>query len=114
MAVTTEDILQRLRASLSPTSIPEPQAVNVGTVASVGDGVARIEGLQQAMASELLEFPAKHGHAPVFGMALNLERDSVGAIILGDYLVDRRRRYRQEHRPYHRGAGGRRAAWTRG
>ena len=86
MAVTTEDILQRLRASLSPTSIPEPQAVNVGTVASVGDGVARIEGLRQCMASELLEFPAKHGHAPVFGVALNLERDSVGAIIMGDYL----------------------------
>jgi len=86
MAVTTEDILQRLRASLSSAAIPQPQAVNVGTVLSVGDGVARVEGLRQCMASELLEFPAKEGKPPVFGVALNLERDSVGAIIMGDYL----------------------------
>ncbi len=86
MAVTTEDILQRLQASLRETTTFEPQPVNVGTVASVGDGVARIEGLQQAMASELLEFPAKHGKPPVYGIALNLERDNVSAIILGDYL----------------------------
>ena len=86
MAVTTEDILQRLQASLRSATQVEPQPVNVGTVASVGDGVARIEGLQQAMASELLEFPAKHGKPPVYGIALNLERDNVSAIILGDYL----------------------------
>jgi len=86
MAVTTEDILQRLQASLRAASTTEPQPVNVGTVASVGDGVARIEGLQQAMASELLEFPAKRNKPPVYGIALNLERDTVSAIILGDYL----------------------------
>jgi F-type H+-transporting ATPase subunit alpha len=86
MAVTTEDILQRLQASLRPRVEQAPQAVNVGTVTSVGDGVARIEGLQQAMASEILEFPGKHGKPPVYGIALNLERDSVAAIILGDYL----------------------------
>jgi F-type H+-transporting ATPase subunit alpha len=64
-----------------------PQVVNVGTVVSVGDGVARIEGLEQAVASELLEFPVKAGRdEPVYGIALNLERDSVSAIILGDYL----------------------------
>jgi F-type H+-transporting ATPase subunit alpha len=86
MAVSTEDILQRLQASLRANSTFQPQAVNVGTVATIGDGVARIEGLQQVMASELLEFPAKEGKPPVYGIALNLERDSVSAIILGDYL----------------------------
>jgi F-type H+/Na+-transporting ATPase subunit alpha len=86
MAVSTEDILQRLTRALQPTTATQPQAVNVGTVASVGDGVARIEGLQQAMASELLEFPAKDGKPPVYGVSLNLERETVGAIILGDYL----------------------------
>ncbi len=86
MAITTEDILQRLQASLRTVTDTPPQAVNVGTVASVGDGVARIDGLQQAMASELLEFPAKHGKPPVYGIALNLEEHNVSAIILGDYL----------------------------
>jgi F-type H+-transporting ATPase subunit alpha len=86
MAVTTEDILQRLQASLRAGTTTAPQAVNVGTVATIGDGVARIDGLQQAMSSELLEFPAKDGKPPVFGIALNLERDTVSAIVLGDYL----------------------------
>ncbi len=86
MAISTNDILSRLEASLRSTVTYEPQAVNVGTVTTVGDGVARIEGLQQAMASELLEFPAKDGKPPVYGIALNLERDAVSAIILGDYL----------------------------
>src|SRR5919202_982339 len=86
MAVTTEDILERLQASLRQRSVQPAQPVNVGTVETVGDGVARIGGLQQAMASELLEFPAKEGKPPVYGIALNLERDAVSAIILGDYL----------------------------
>src|ERR671933_1126660 len=86
MAVTTEDILKRLQASLRQRSAQPAQPVNVGTVESVGDGVARIGGLQQAMASELLEFEAKEGKPPVYGIALNLERDAVSAIILGDYL----------------------------
>jgi F-type H+-transporting ATPase subunit alpha len=56
-------------------------AVNVGTVVEVGDGIARIHGLAGAKYNELLEFP--NG---VIGLALNLEEDSVGAIILGGYL----------------------------
>src|SRR5919199_1524395 len=84
--ITTEDILQRLQASLRQRVEQPPQAVNVGTVQTIGDGVARIEGLQQAMASEILEFPGKDGKPPVYGIALNLERDAVSAIILGDYL----------------------------
>ncbi|MGI6362637.1 MAG: F0F1 ATP synthase subunit alpha [Bacillota bacterium] len=53
----------------------------MGTVVYIGDGIARIHGLQNAMSGELLEFPNS-----VFGMVLNLEEDSVGAVILGDYL----------------------------
>ena len=53
----------------------------VGTVVSLGDGIARVHGCQRAMAGEMLEFP--HG---VFGIALNLEEDSVGAVLLGEYL----------------------------
>jgi len=51
----------------------------VGTVVSVGDGIARLYGLERAMSGELLELP--HG---VFGMALNLEEESVGAVLLGE------------------------------
>ena len=55
-------------------------AVNVGTVVEVGDGIARIHGLAGAKYNELLEFPKG-----IIGLALNLEEDSVGAIILGGY-----------------------------
>src|SRR6266705_1961362 len=51
-----------------------------GTVVSLSDGIARIHGLADAMQGEMLEFPSN-----TFGLALNLERDSVGAVILGDY-----------------------------
>ncbi|NIM90280.1 MAG: F0F1 ATP synthase subunit alpha [Candidatus Aminicenantes bacterium] len=51
----------------------------VGTVISVGDGIARIHGLDRVMYNELLEFPRN-----VFGLALNLEEDSVGAVLLGE------------------------------
>jgi len=52
----------------------------VGSVISVGDGIARIHGLEKVMAGELIEFP--HG---VSGLAMNLEEDQVGAVLLGDY-----------------------------
>ncbi|MDE2459937.1 MAG: F0F1 ATP synthase subunit alpha, partial [Gammaproteobacteria bacterium] len=58
----------------------EAEARNVGTVVSVTDGIVRIHGLQAAQYGEMLEFPKN-----TFGLALNLERDSVGAVILGDY-----------------------------
>jgi F-type H+-transporting ATPase subunit alpha len=54
---------------------------NVGTVVEVGDGIARVYGLSQVMASELVEF-TKSG---VLGLAFNLEEDSVGVIIMGEY-----------------------------
>ena len=56
------------------------EAHNEGTVVSVTDGIVRIHGLADVMSYEMLEFPGN-----VFGLALNLERDSVGAVVLGDY-----------------------------
>ncbi|HSE65349.1 MAG TPA: F0F1 ATP synthase subunit alpha, partial [Gemmatimonadales bacterium] len=58
----------------------------VGTVLEVRDGVARIYGLSSAQAGEMLEFTATESGDVVTGMALNLEEDNVGAVILGDYL----------------------------
>ena len=51
-----------------------------GTVVSVTDGICRVHGLADVMQGEMLEFPGN-----TIGMALNLERDSVGAVVLGDY-----------------------------
>ncbi len=58
---------------------------NQGTVVSVTDGIVRVHGLSDVMAGEMLEFPANKEGVPSFGLALNLERDSVGAVILGEY-----------------------------
>src|SRR6476469_4857543 len=58
---------------------------NQGTVISVTDGIVRIHGLSEAMAGEMLEFPPTAAGTPTFGLPLNLERDSVGAVILGEY-----------------------------
>ena len=55
---------------------------SVGTVVEVGDGIAQVYGLEGALASELLEFPGG-----VMGMALNLEEETVGVVILGDYTT---------------------------
>lgn len=55
------------------------KATNVGTVLSVGDGIARVYGLDQVMASELLEF-----EDGTIGIALNLEEDNVGAVLMGE------------------------------
>src|SRR5512135_1699061 len=53
----------------------------VGTVMSLGDGIARVHGLDKVMAGELLQFP--HG---VAGIAMNLEEDQVGVVLLGEYF----------------------------
>ncbi len=78
MAVRPEEIASLIREQIERFGA-ETQATNVGTVVETGDGIARIHGLAGAMASELLEFP--NG---VMGMAMNLEEEGVGAIILGD------------------------------
>src|SRR6188768_3674257 len=58
---------------------------NEGTVVSVTDGICRVHGLSEAMQGEMLEFPAAPDGSPTYGLTLNLERDSVGAVILGEY-----------------------------
>ncbi len=79
MPIRTEDITQHIKEQIQRFQAPV-EAVDVGGVLEVGDGIARISGLSRAMSSELLEFPGG-----VYGMALNLEADNVGAIILGEF-----------------------------
>jgi F-type H+/Na+-transporting ATPase subunit alpha len=78
-----KDVLLREieKADLASTDVNE-----VGTVLEVRDGVARIYGLARAMAGEMLEFTVGETGEVITGMALNLEEDNVGAVILGDYL----------------------------
>ena len=58
------------------------EARNEGTIVGVADGIVRIHGLADVMYGEMIEFDGG-----VYGMALNLERDSVGAVVLGGYLT---------------------------
>src|SRR5262245_55770089 len=71
------DIIRARIESLDVRS--EPQ--NEGTIVSVSDGIIRIHGLADAQYGEMIEFPGG-----IYGMTLNLERDSVGVVVLGDYL----------------------------
>ncbi|MCB9076881.1 MAG: F0F1 ATP synthase subunit alpha [Anaerolineaceae bacterium] len=79
MVLKLDDITAQIRRQIESFEAPIETA-DVGTVISVGDGIARVSGLANVMATELLEFPGG-----VVGMALNLEEDEVGAVILGDY-----------------------------
>src|SRR3990172_7810942 len=58
----------------------------VGTVLEVKDGVARVYGLTKALAGEMLEFRSSTSGETITGLALNLEEDNIGAVILGNYL----------------------------
>ncbi|MGI8422778.1 MAG: F0F1 ATP synthase subunit alpha [Chloroflexota bacterium] len=85
MGIRSEDIVRALQDQIQNFD-QQLRTTNVGTVIEVGDGIARVYGLSQAMSSELLEFPAPGpGEPPTMGIALNLEEDAVGAIILGEY-----------------------------
>jgi len=79
MSIKADEISKIIREQIGSFAVAVDVA-EVGTVVSVGDGIARVHGCQRAMAGEMLEFP--HG---VFGIALNLEEDSVGTVLLGDY-----------------------------
>ncbi len=79
MVLRLDDITAQIRRKIEEFEAPI-EVSDVGTVLSVGDGIARISGLSNVMATELLEFPDG-----VLGMALNLETDQVGAVIMGDY-----------------------------
>lgn len=79
MDIRAEEISKIIRDQIGSYAV-EVDVAEVGTVISIGDGIARIHGVERAMAGEMLEFPKG-----VFGIALNLEEDSVGAVLLGDY-----------------------------
>ena len=77
--IKANEITQLLREQIENYDAAT-QVDEVGTIISLGDGIARIHGLEKAMAGELLEFP--HG---VAGLTMNLDEDQVGAVLLGDY-----------------------------
>src|SRR3982074_1986023 len=79
MASTASEITDIIKAQIKGFE-GQSESADVGTVVEIGDGIARIHGLAGCMASELLDFGKE-----VFGLAFNLEEDTVSAIILGDY-----------------------------
>ena len=79
MEIRAEEISEIIRKQIKEYG-KEVEVAETGTIISIGDGIARIHGLDKAMAGELLEFPGG-----VSGMCLNLEEDNVGAAILGDF-----------------------------
>jgi F-type H+-transporting ATPase subunit alpha len=79
MDIRAEEISKIIRDQIGSHAV-QVDVAEVGSVISLGDGIARVHGIERAMAGEMLEF--QHG---VFGIALNLEEDSVGAVLLGDY-----------------------------
>jgi F-type H+-transporting ATPase subunit alpha len=83
MSIKADDISRIIREQVGGFQA-DVDVAEVGTVVSIGDGIARLHGIERAMAGEMIEFP--HG---VYGIALNLEEDSVGAVLLGDYTAIR-------------------------
>ncbi|MEX2419733.1 MAG: F0F1 ATP synthase subunit alpha [Acidimicrobiia bacterium] len=78
LTINPQEIAEALRRNLDGWE-PSLEAATVGYVTSIGDGVARVEGLPNAMSSELLEFPGG-----LLGVALNLDEDSIGAVLMGE------------------------------
>ncbi|MCX7056832.1 MAG: F0F1 ATP synthase subunit alpha, partial [Proteobacteria bacterium] len=79
MSIKASEISDLIKARISQFDAAA-EANNVGTVVSVTDGIVRVHGLADVRYGEMIEFPGN-----TFGLALNLERDSVGAVVLGDY-----------------------------
>ena len=79
MSIKASEISDLIKARIEKFQ-SAAEARNVGTVVSVTDGIVRIHGLADARYGEMLEFAGN-----TFGLALNLEQDSVGAVVLGDY-----------------------------
>src|SRR5688572_18772800 len=79
MAIRSDEITTIIKSAIDQFDAGV-ETRSVGTVVEVGDGIAQVYGLEGALASELLEFPGG-----VMGMALNLEEETVGAVILGDF-----------------------------
>ena len=83
--VRAEEIASILREQIEQFDVGAAEA-NVGTVIEAGDGIARIHGIGQCQTSELIEFSSRDTQGrPIRGLALNLEEETVGAVILGDY-----------------------------
>ena len=80
--ITAQSIDEALKKQLEQLNV-SVESREVGTVIQVGDGIARVDGLRDAMAGELLEFIGEGGKT-VYGLAQNLEEDEVGAVLLGD------------------------------
>ena len=79
MSIKASEISDLIKARIADFA-PDADARNVGQVVSVTDGIVRIHGLADVRYGEMIEFPGNS-----FGLALNLEQDSVGAVVLGDY-----------------------------
>ncbi|MCW8963014.1 MAG: F0F1 ATP synthase subunit alpha [Gammaproteobacteria bacterium] len=79
MQLSATEISDLIQKKIENFEMPT-EAKTEGTIVSLTDGIARIHGLSDVMQGEMIEFPGN-----IFGMALNLERDSVGAVVLGDY-----------------------------
>ena len=79
MDIKAEEISKIIRDQIGSYAV-DVDVAEVGTIVTIGDGIARVHGVEKTMAGEMLEFP--HG---IFGIALNLEEESVGAVLLGDY-----------------------------
>nr|WP_276319888.1 F0F1 ATP synthase subunit alpha [Egibacter rhizosphaerae] len=83
MRISPEDIVQSLSEQVAGYE-PQVAREQVGRVIESGDGIARISGLPGVMANELLDFGTDHEGNELFGLALNLDTDSVGAVIFGE------------------------------
>ena len=79
MSISATEISELIKKKIDDLNV-ETEARTEGTVVSLTDGIARIHGLSDAMQGEMIEFPGN-----VYGLALNLEQDSVGVVILGQY-----------------------------
>ena len=79
MDIKADEISKIIREQIGSTAV-EVDVAEVGSIITIGDGIARVHGIEKAMSGEMLEFP--HG---VYGIALNLEEESVGAVLLGEF-----------------------------
>src|SRR6266480_3067687 len=79
MDIKAEEISKIIREQIGSFAV-DVDVAEVGSIVSIGDGIARVHGVENAMAGEMLEFPRG-----VFGIALNLEEESVGAVLLGEF-----------------------------
>src|SRR5246500_1330704 len=80
MKINPDETSPILKSRIEGLDAGSAELTEVGTVLSVGDGIARVHGLENAMSFEMLEFPHD-----VTGLALNLESDNVGTVLFGEW-----------------------------